>query len=117
MTPLEVNAAGRPVIAFRAGGALETVVEGRTGIFFDKPETESLMQAIKDFESQSWNAGELRAHAAKFDRAVFASRLTDYLQTVAPIQMGVLRAKAELVQDKRTSRPLASPLRPAEISD
>ena len=117
MTPLEVNASGRPVIAFRAGGALETVAEGRTGIFFDKPETESLMQAIKDFESQSWNAGELRAHAAKFDRAVFASRLTDYLQTVAPIQMGVLRAKAELVQDKRTSRPLASPLRPAEISD
>jgi glycosyltransferase involved in cell wall biosynthesis len=117
MTPLEVNAAGRPVIAFRAGGALETVLEGRTGLFFNQPETDSLMQAIKDFESYSWNASELRAHAAKFDRAVFASRLTDYLQSVAPIQMGVLHAKAELVQDKRASRPLASTLRPAEISD
>ncbi|MEO7969933.1 MAG: glycosyltransferase [bacterium] len=117
MTPLEVNAAGRPVIAFRAGGALETVIEGRTGIFFDQPKTESLMQAIKDFESSSWNAGELRAHAAKFDRTVFARRLTEYLQTVAPIQMGVLQAKAELVPSKRTSRALTAALRPAQISD
>jgi glycosyltransferase involved in cell wall biosynthesis len=114
MTPLEVNAAGRPVIAFRAGGALETVVEGRTGIFFDHPEAASLMQAIKDFESCSWNADELRAHAAKFDRTVFATRLIDYLQTVAP---GVLQAKAQLVQGKRTSRALTAALRPAQIAD
>lgn len=117
MTPLEVNAAGRPVIAFRAGGALETVIEGRTGVFFDRPEAASLTQAIKDFESYSWNADELRAHAAKFDRTVFARRLTEYLQTVAPIQMGVLQGKAELVQSKRTSRALTAALRPAEIAD
>src|SRR5882724_2280999 len=80
MTPLEVNAAGRPVIAFRAGGALETVVEGRTGLFFDQPDVTSLMQVIKDFESCNWNAQELRAHAAKFDRAVFARRLIDFLK-------------------------------------
>ncbi|MDQ1640622.1 MAG: hypothetical protein QOF62_3961 [Pyrinomonadaceae bacterium] len=117
MTPLEVNAAGRPVIAFRAGGAVETVVEGRTGIFFDKAEAASLMQAIKDFESFSWNVDELRAHAAKFDRTVFAARLTEYLQTVAPIQMGALQAKLELVQGKRTSRALTAALRPAEMAD
>jgi glycosyltransferase involved in cell wall biosynthesis len=117
MTPLEVNAAGRPVIAFRAGGALETVIEGRTGIFFDQPIAESLVQAIKDFESHSWNFDELRAHAAKFDRTVFAARLSKYLQTVAPIQMGVLQAKTELVQGKRTSRSLTAALKPAETVD
>ncbi|HEV2828123.1 MAG TPA: glycosyltransferase, partial [Pyrinomonadaceae bacterium] len=50
MTPLEVNAAGRPVIAFRGGGALETVVEGVTGVFFSEPTSSSLAQAIQDFE-------------------------------------------------------------------
>jgi glycosyltransferase involved in cell wall biosynthesis len=114
MTPLEVNAAGRPVIAFRAGGALETVVEGRTGLFFDQPDAASLMQVIKDFESCNWNTQELRAHAAKFDRAVFARRLIDFLKTVAP---DVLHAKPVWEQDKRFSRPLPAPLRPAEMAD
>jgi glycosyltransferase involved in cell wall biosynthesis len=114
MTPLEVNAAGRPVIAFRAGGALETVVAGRTGIFFDQPEADSLAQAIKEFESYSWNAAELRAHAARFDRTVFAARLIDYLKTVAP---GVLQPQAEAVQAKRSARVLTAALRPAEIAD
>ena len=114
MTPLEVNAAGRPVIAFRAGGALETVVEGRTGLFFDQPEAPSLMQAIKDFDLYNWNARELRAHAAKFDRAVFANRLINYLQTVAP---DVLQATPKRGQNKRSSRALSAALRPAEIAD
>lgn len=114
MTPLEVNAAGRPVIAFRAGGALETVVEGRTGIFFDQPEAESLVHAIKKFESCKWNASELRAHAARFDCSVFATRLLEYLQTVAP---DALQAKPGLDQAKRLSQTLAPSLRPAEIAD
>jgi glycosyltransferase involved in cell wall biosynthesis len=114
MTPLEVNAAGRPVIAFRAGGALETVVEGHTGLFFDKAEAASLMQAIKDFDLCSWNARELRTHAAKFDRAVFAGRLMNYLQKVAP---EVLEATPERDQNKRSSRALTASLRPAEMAD
>ncbi|MDQ6651923.1 MAG: glycosyltransferase [Acidobacteriota bacterium] len=84
MTPLEVNAAGRPVIAFRAGGALETVVEGTTGLFFDQPTTASLIQAIEDFELRSWNPSQLRAHACGFDRSVFRKRLLEFLREVAP---------------------------------
>ncbi|HEX3280539.1 MAG TPA: glycosyltransferase [Pyrinomonadaceae bacterium] len=114
MTPLEVNAAGRPVIAFRAGGALETVIEGRTGVFFDQPEAHSLAQAIEDFESRSWNAAELRAHAAKFDRTVFAARLIEYLKSVAP---GVLQPQAESVPARRPARALTAPLRPAPMAD
>jgi glycosyltransferase involved in cell wall biosynthesis len=84
MTPLEVNAAGRPVIAFRAGGALETVVEGVTGLFFDQPTFAALAQAIKEFEGRSWNSSELQSHAAGFDRAVFAERLLAFLRQAAP---------------------------------
>ncbi len=114
MTPLEVNAAGRPVIAFRAGGALETVVEGRTGLFFDRPESDSLIQAIEEFELRNWDSQLLRSHAAKFDRAVFSNRLMGFLQSVAP---GVLQAKPEGDQAKRSSRALNASLRPAELAD
>ena len=54
MVPLEVNAAGRPVIAFRGGGAIETVVDGVTGVFFNKPTGASLEDAIEEFESRTW---------------------------------------------------------------
>jgi glycosyltransferase involved in cell wall biosynthesis len=84
MVPLEVNAAGRPVIAYRGGGALETVVEGVTGLFFDQPDAESLIEAIEDFESRIWHQPMLRKHAEKFDRRVFAFRVLQFLGTVAP---------------------------------
>src|SRR5882762_8691297 len=60
MVPLEVNAAGRPVIAFRGGGALETVVEGVTGMFFDQPTVYSLAETIKSFDLQSWDSARIR---------------------------------------------------------
>jgi glycosyltransferase involved in cell wall biosynthesis len=84
MTPLEVNAAGRPVIAYRRGGALETVVDGATGLFFDKPTSESLTAAIEEFETRTWDPGVMRAHAESFDRPVFAARLIEFLNSVAP---------------------------------
>jgi glycosyltransferase involved in cell wall biosynthesis len=84
MTPLEVNAAGRPVIAFRGGGALETVVEGVTGLFFNESTSASLAQAIQKFELCTWDSERLRAHASHFDRTVFAARLLEFLHAVAP---------------------------------
>lgn len=84
MTPLEINAAGRPVIAFRAGGATETVVEGKTGVFFDQQEPESLMSAIRDFEQMSWDRQELIRHAQRFNSRVFASSIRQFVGTVAP---------------------------------
>ena len=84
MVPLEVNAAGRPVIAFRGGGAVETVVEGVTGVFFETPESTALVEAIENFESRSWDQLELRKHAEKFDQRVFAFRVLQFLGSVAP---------------------------------
>jgi glycosyltransferase involved in cell wall biosynthesis len=84
MAPLEANAAGRPVIAYRGGGAVETVEENVTGVFFEKDTSRSLAEAIEKFESHRWNQYTLRSHAEKFDRTVFAFRVLQFLGSVAP---------------------------------
>jgi glycosyltransferase involved in cell wall biosynthesis len=84
MVPLEVNAAGRPVIAYRAGGALETVIENVTGVFFDQQNGHSLAEAIENFEGLHWRQDALRHHAESFDKNVFAFRVLQFLGSVAP---------------------------------
>src|SRR4029450_3616224 len=84
MVPLEVNAAGRPVIAYKAGSALEIVVEGVTGLFFDRQEASSLANTIEEFESRKWLQPLIRQHAENFDRKVFAYRMLQFLGSVAP---------------------------------
>jgi glycosyltransferase involved in cell wall biosynthesis len=84
MAPLEANAAGRPVIAYRGGGAVETIEEGKTGLFFDQPNSRSLSTAIEQFEAMIWSQILLRRHAEKFDRNVFAFRVLQFLGSVAP---------------------------------
>ena len=79
MTPLEVNAAGRPVVAWRGGGATETVIEGLNGVFFDRPTVESMAEAIVRLESQSWDADAIRAHAAQYDASVFRRRIQQFV--------------------------------------
>jgi len=84
MAPLEANAAGRPVIAYNAGGATETVVDGKTGVFFDQANSRSLSSSIERFESMVWSQVLLRRHAEKFDYNVFAFRVLQFLGSVAP---------------------------------
>lgn len=84
MAPLEANAAGRPVIAYRAGGAVETVEENVTGVFFDQPSSFSLGEAIEKFEGMRFDQYTLRRHAEKFDRSVFTFRVLQFLGSVAP---------------------------------
>ena len=86
MAPLEVAAAGRPTIAYRAGGAVETIVEGATGVFFDQQEASSLMSAIEAFERQEWSPSILRRHAEHFSVPVFQARFRDFLARIgAPL--------------------------------
>lgn len=66
MVPVEAQAAGLPVIAYGAGGALETVVDGRTGVFFREQTLDSLCEAIKRFERLSLDPGEARRQALAF---------------------------------------------------
>lgn len=84
MVPLEINASGRPVIAYGAGGALETVIDGETGIFFNEQTAESIVEAIEEFESRLWNRRLMRKHAEKFDTTVFTGRVTEFLHEFVP---------------------------------
>lgn len=79
LAPVEAMASGRPVIARRAGGVLDTVVEGRTGVFFDRPDPDALAQAVALAESITWDPAAIRVHAAGFGRPVFEARLTGFV--------------------------------------
>ncbi len=80
IVPLEAMAAGRPVIAYRAGGALETVLEGETGMFFDRQDAQSLMQAVRDFDPGRFDPRLARLQAQKFDVTVFKQRIEEYVE-------------------------------------
>ena len=75
IVPLEANAAGRPVIAFQRGGALDTVVPGVTGTFFSEQTPESLIGAVLRSEATTWDQVTLRRHAESFREEVFAERM------------------------------------------
>jgi glycosyltransferase involved in cell wall biosynthesis len=79
ITPVQAQAAGRPVIAFKGGGALDTVIDGVTGILFEEQTVESLMEAIQRFDPAAFDPAVLRAHAQQFDVQVFKSRLQAYV--------------------------------------
>jgi glycosyltransferase involved in cell wall biosynthesis len=78
LTPLEAMASGRPVVAYRAGGALETVKDGVTGVFFDEPDAGALMHALNSFDDR-FDPGAIRAHAASFDIPVFKRKMYETL--------------------------------------
>ena len=74
LLPLEAAACGRPTIAYRAGGALETIVEGESGAYFDSPVPESLAQALRAFDASRYDAARVRAHAERFAPGPFIER-------------------------------------------
>ena len=76
IVPVEAQSAGTPVIALRAGGALESVIENETGLFFDTQSPEALAEAILHFESVSWDSALCRRQAGKFSREAFRKNFT-----------------------------------------
>lgn len=82
ITPVEAMAAGRPVIALAKGGALETVVEGKTGLLFGAPSVEALVHALRTFEQQAhrFEPKKIRRHAEQFDQSVFVSRMKRFVE-------------------------------------
>ncbi len=72
-------AAGRPVIAYAAGGVLDTVVPG-TGVLFGRQTVESIMEAVTQFDPDSVDTSFIRRHAEKFDRHVFRQQMSDFIE-------------------------------------
>ena len=71
---------GRPVIAYAAGGSLETVIDGETGVFFHAQSPEALSEALDKFEAQEFDPGRVRENAERFDSKVFAERIRSYVE-------------------------------------
>ena len=80
ITPLEAQASGRPVIAYGAGGALATIVDGVTGIFFHKQTVESLTAALASFNERTFNPVVIRNHALEFDTPRFRRRILQFIE-------------------------------------
>ncbi|MGD0473477.1 MAG: glycosyltransferase [Candidatus Velthaea sp.] len=82
MTPVEMMACGRPVIAYAKGGALETVVDGVTGIFSPTQTADAFADAIERFETMQFDSNSISAHAKKFSYANFANDFREAIRDV-----------------------------------
>jgi len=80
IVPLEAQACGCPVVAYGAGGALETVIENKTGVFFREPTAESLLKALETLEKTQWDWSKFRAQAERFGRKRFRREMEKYLK-------------------------------------
>lgn len=79
IAPVEAQAAGRPVIAFAKGGALDTVLERKTGLFFYEQSVEALTEAIEQFEKMSFDPAAARANAGRFSADRFKRALGGFV--------------------------------------
>ncbi len=79
IAPVEAMACGKPVIAYRRGGALDTVVDGITGRFFTPQTAEALREAILAFDPRCFDAGVIRNRAVRYDTSRFKSRFGDFV--------------------------------------
>ncbi|NRA28604.1 MAG: glycosyltransferase, partial [Opitutales bacterium] len=80
ITPVEAMACGKPVLAYGGGGALETVVAGKSGLFFYEATAESLAAAISEFEKQTWIPSEIRQAAEGFSEEIFLEKMVGYIE-------------------------------------
>jgi glycosyltransferase involved in cell wall biosynthesis len=79
IAPLQAMAAGRPVIAYAAGGALDTVIPG-TGALFAEQSVEAIIKVIEQFDPEQTSPAFIRAHAEQFDRAVFERQMMAFIE-------------------------------------
>jgi glycosyltransferase involved in cell wall biosynthesis len=80
IVPLEAMASGRPVIAFNGGGASETIIPGKTGIFFNEQSEESLTEAIRSFNIDKFSPRDCRLQAEKFDISRFKEAIASAIK-------------------------------------
>jgi glycosyltransferase involved in cell wall biosynthesis len=82
LTVLEAAAWGKPALALRAGGYLDTVVDGVTGRFFTAPTATSIRKAVDGFSANDWDAEAIRSHAAMFSQEQFSAMLATQVDAV-----------------------------------
>jgi glycosyltransferase involved in cell wall biosynthesis len=105
ITPVEAQASGRPVIAYGAGGALSTIIDGETGVFFYEQTVESLMEAVQHFRDEQFDPQRIRRHAEEFDTQRFMDRVSRFVEAKTASHP-VLARKAGLTYREADAAPL-----------
>ncbi|NCD31906.1 MAG: glycosyltransferase family 4 protein [Spartobacteria bacterium] len=82
IVPVEAQACGRPVVAYKLGGAMETVVAGRTGIFFDRQNPDALIDAVRRCGAMNWDKKVIRANAERFSTENYMNGLASVIDQV-----------------------------------
>jgi len=77
---VEAMASGKPIIAFRGGDIVEHISEGKEGLFFEKQTPEHLVEVLKKFDSNRFDAHSIREKVLPFDREIFKSRIKDHIE-------------------------------------
>ncbi len=86
IVPLEAQACGTPVLAYGRGGALDTIIDGKTGLLFSAQTPESICEAVRVFETQSFDATTIRQHAEQFSAPHFQSRIRAVVEHATQIR-------------------------------
>lgn len=79
ITPVQAQAAGRPVIAYGGGGALDTVLPGQTGEHFDQMTVDALAAVMANFDASRYDPRFIRTHAERFDTTLFHQQMAAYV--------------------------------------
>jgi glycosyltransferase involved in cell wall biosynthesis len=80
IVPVEAMASGRPVVAFAGGGALDTVIDGKTGLFFTEQTPEALISAVRRLETMEFDSEFIRRHAETLSDKKFEARFRAYVE-------------------------------------
>lgn len=102
IVPVEAQACGRPAIALSRGGAVETVIDGTTGVLVDEPSVEAFASAMRQVQQGGFDPAAIRAHATRFSRERFAREI----QTCIDDMLG---SSPEALRDAREARGGDSP--------
>ena len=89
IVPVEAMASGRPVVAFGRGGATETVISGRTGVFFQEQTDEDVIDAIERIEAMDFNPADAVSRAADFRRDVFVNRFRTFIERATGTEIAI----------------------------
>lgn len=86
IVPLEVQACGRPVVAYACGGALETVSDGVSGVFFQQQTVESLIESVSRCETTKWDPIAIRRNAERFGVATFIDGINQSIKNTLNVR-------------------------------
>ena len=97
ITPVEAQAAGRPVIAYAGGGALDTVIDGITGRLFRPQTADGLAEAVASFDDEEFDPSVIRGNAQRFDTSSFQHMLSQFVESHSAEHSPFSRVPVEMV--------------------